>query len=258
LILIALFILRGCAFTKDDSNFTLETTGATSIQKTSQPIPTKILGTPISPKTTPSATILPTPTVQSQATTSDLLATEAITPKATLSIEQEQIILTELMLNEGDCKLPCWWEVTPGQTTVQVASERFTSQGIPWNEGDVVLGNFPRAGVRSQFIVDGDIVQQIVTTGTRDHYDLANRFTEIWQHYTIENMLEQYGMPSHVFISPPVFVEVGTPNNYDLLLYFMSSDALMNFSITADYLEEEEKDRICADFENVQSIYLKL
>ena len=50
--------------------------------------------------------------------------------------------------------------------------------------------------------------------------------------------LNRYGLPSHVFLAPPIAAEAGVPNEYGLLLYFTSSDIRIRYLVAAEYLGE--------------------
>lgn len=254
---ILVFGLVGCmASTKEIETLvaTPPTIEPTKInQQLETTMPTSVLPTQTIPS--PSASV--TPTRHPSPTPTKPLATATITPFPTLPIEREEMILSGLMQTNGGCDLPCWWGVTPGSTTVHTAKDMFISWGISWNDGYVAIGRPRHIGVYSEFIVEDDIVQQIVADGTRDRYDLAYRFTEIWQSYTVAEMLNRYGLPSHVFLAPPIAAEAGVPNEYSLLLYFTSSDIRIRYLVAAVYLGEG-KNQICSDFEDVQDIRLRL
>ncbi|MCA9962345.1 MAG: hypothetical protein KC443_25095 [Anaerolineales bacterium] len=214
---------------------------------------------------TPSRVVTPTitPTVFPTATTIAIVAAATAIPVATLSVEQQGVLLSELMASNSGCELPCWWGVTPGEANVQEAEDKFVLQGVKWREGEVIMG-YPRPDssfyypdVSVMFFAQDGIVQLVSVDGTRDHYDLAYRFTEDWAQYSLAAMLNHYGVPSQVLLSAPVFVEADVPNEYDLFLYFPSSSIEIKYLIAAEALENG-KSRLCSDFEDVQNIYMNL
>jgi hypothetical protein len=89
---------------------TPETTAYTSPTRVSSLV-TLVTPTPTltSPKVTPSLT----PTVISLATP---------TPQPTLSADKAKELVFGLLKNNGDCRLPCFWGLTPGQIDLQTFS----------------------------------------------------------------------------------------------------------------------------------------
>ena len=254
---ILVFGLVGCMASTKEIETLVATPSTIEPTKINQQLETTMPTSVLPTQTIPSPSASVTPTHLPSPTPTKPLATATITPFPTLSIEREEMILSELMQTNGGCDLPCWWGVTPGSTTVHTAKDMFISWGISWNDGYVAIGRPRHIGVYSEFIVEDNIVQQIVADGTRDRYDLTYRFTEIWQHYMVVDVLERFGMPSHIFLTPPVFAEAGVPNEYQLLLYFAPSDVKLSYIIAAEHLDGGNN-RICSDFEDVQSIYLRL
>ncbi len=72
----------------------------------------------------PTATIKPvtiTATRQSTATRIAITATLIPSPMPTLSLEEKEIVTSELYKTNGNCELPCWWGIVPGETEWQTA-----------------------------------------------------------------------------------------------------------------------------------------
>jgi hypothetical protein len=107
------FLLLGCVptATSDQLEATRETreiASQTTIQSTRTPSPTKIW-----PAT---AEVLEKP-----------VSTKTITPTSvpTLSVEQRKTMVSNNLLEDTSCNLPCWWGIMPGTTTWQEAEEQF-------------------------------------------------------------------------------------------------------------------------------------
>src|SRR5262245_28586986 len=64
------------------------------------------------PTSTPTFTSTPTPTQTPLPTW---------TPRPTLPPAQAEALALDLLTHNADCRLPCWWGFTPGQTSWQVA-----------------------------------------------------------------------------------------------------------------------------------------
>jgi hypothetical protein len=113
---VAFVLLMGaCANpTAPSSPVTRHTASPTSsvtatLQSSPTPSPTS------SPSTAPEATLTKTPTAT---------RTPTWTPVPTLLPEEAQTALKELFANNGDCQLPCWWGITPGETSWAQANEK--------------------------------------------------------------------------------------------------------------------------------------
>jgi len=77
--------------------------------QTSTPLPASATPTPsLTPTLTPTPTSTSTPTPT---------ATPTLTPLPTLPLQDAKNLVQELFETNRGCLLPCWWGITPGQTT---------------------------------------------------------------------------------------------------------------------------------------------
>ena len=67
-----------------------------------------------------------------------------LSPAPTLSPDEARDLVRDLLATNAGCRLPCWWGLTPGETTWGIA-ERFLSSFAAMN----LRGDFPR-----HFVVD--------------------------------------------------------------------------------------------------------
>ena len=140
LIMFLVYFLAGCQ--KPNPIYTQETV-TTSFQST-QIFATQLtaLATFTSrPYTTPTNTILPTeisvPVRSFTSTPRPIWTPLPILP--TLSFVESDAVVMDLLVNNAGCKLPCWWGITPGETT--------------WNEANQFLATFST--------IEGPAVQSI-------------------------------------------------------------------------------------------------
>jgi len=73
------------------------------------------------PTITPSATF--TPTIQATPTFPFPMNKRVSWPEPALSASDWQARYDQMMQTNGGCQLPCWWGITPGETTIQEAQE---------------------------------------------------------------------------------------------------------------------------------------
>lgn len=124
------------------------------------PIATPILitDTPTSSPVPPTHTPLPTPTRNPP---TPKPPTPTVTPSPTmaptLTADQEQSLVLDLLQNNAGCQLPCWWGFMPGKATWQTAQAFFASlgkatidQGRPYTSYGV---EFNIAGIRHNLTV---------------------------------------------------------------------------------------------------------
>lgn len=199
--------------------------------------------TPISPtlsstaKIIPSATALPTAATKPMATemlaaTSMLIPTVsatviAISPlpsimptlKPTLTYTQSQSSLFELIKNNAGCKLPCWWGLTPGETSLQTTKsllDLFGGLSIA-NSLDEKGGYFiMRVPDNNLFLYlsmdypkrDSDLlhtlwIRMYLMRQIKDGYEVVygdSTYKQFFQPYLISQILSTYGKPSNVWV----------------------------------------------------------
>jgi len=180
---------------------------------------------------TPTASQIPArtqtrvPTITSTITTPPTIVW---TPLPTLTAEKAEMRVLDLLNNNAGCHLPCWWGITPGETSVTTAvqflstfTELRTSWGLPGNEnsglvqpgsiiGDFgsfyhVFGNY---GSVDYYLRDGlvDSISAYHGGGTGD------RRVETFQ---LSRLLADYGKPDIVAI----FAAPTAPGGATLDLY---------------------------------------
>src|SRR3990172_323544 len=109
------FILAGCSAPADKAI----APGITPLGVTIVPSPT---ATP-SPGVTlsPSATLTPVDIAHTPTT----MPRPTISPAPTLTAEQQEAYIVDMLKTNGDCKLPCWWGIMPGEATLQSLQDQF-------------------------------------------------------------------------------------------------------------------------------------
>lgn len=121
----------------------------------------------------------------------------------TLSQTEKDKEVLDLLTSNGGCHLPCWWGITPGQTTWQQAwnlLSRFDSKlytaGKPLEHGRFMEANISipvQSGVgeiRTTVTASQDIVETIDVGGT-----------PISSGYQVADLLSKYGPPDEIWIS---------------------------------------------------------
>lgn len=162
-----------------------------------------------SPSSVPPHTMLPTLTVTSTITptlTAIPTLVEA-TPVNTMTTEERKNFLTQFLSDSGDCLLPCWWDITPGQ------SWKDAEKVIHKLGGNLVVafpGYDPRTTVYGTYIIDG-IPTNDISIEEKDglayswHINSTNSqdsetLRRIWKNYSAQKIVTKYGMPERILL----------------------------------------------------------
>jgi hypothetical protein len=151
---------------------------------------------------TPSATAVP-PTATH---TSTLTLTPTWTPLPTLKPEQAQEILKTWLQGTETCLAPCFWNITPGQTSLDEAINIFAHLGLQMeltNERDKkafyeIIYKFESGlSVSPLFTIQDEIVRNI-EVGIHPEKSQGPEVPREWLAYSPETLIRQYGLPSQV------------------------------------------------------------
>jgi hypothetical protein len=151
-----------------------------------------------------------------------------LTPLPTLLPDEAQAIVIELLETNAGCRLPCWWGITPGQTTWEEALrflERFALRisiylGQDGMYADVyfpVPREVPYAyNLWQYYMIQEGIVEEIEVY----NYDFAN-------HTYLPEFLETYGQPEEVWVRTYRPEHMGN-EPFEIALFYPQQGILMN------------------------------
>jgi hypothetical protein len=148
----------------------------------------------------------------------------------TFSRKDAYLELLELLKDNGGCKLPCIWGITPGQSNKE-NFDRLTvslnSVFSKYNDFNIGLGNIAPDYELGDYLIHGQISYLIyptsnvisrislnlearksvkfdsqgeVTLGFQDVFD-SNEYGKITNYYMIENILKVYGEPESIHLT---------------------------------------------------------
>lgn len=218
----------------------------------------------------PTHTILPTLTVTPTITPT---LVEAI-PINTATTEEQINFLREFMSHDGDCRLPCWWGISPGQTLEDAEKEIHKLRGV---SGEVFPGYDPDTTVYGvggiPLIVDVTGVTHSDTVYFEEKqglvyawhitstvgYDYPEEFNRAWKNYSAQKIVMEYGTPNRVMlwvVPSPDFLRYGV---YSLWLFYDE----LGFSIRYDgripkYFSGAPFFRICSGIDPLLEIELNM
>jgi len=162
---------------------------------------------------------------------------ENSTPTLSSSYGEGQKLVRELLENNGGCKLPCWWGITPGKTT--------------WTEARQILEKvslfMSEPGSTETFYVDLHILPPYPYPFTRymEHsYHIENGVVDyisvynfdLAPNYYLSNFLETYGQPTEIWMRTYSKYEMGL-HPFLVDLFYRDKGILIEYS-TGEPLKE--------------------
>ncbi len=160
----------------------LATVTPTSLQPTASPNPTS---TPTNLPTS-TATYTPGPTN---------------TPRPTLSADEAQDLTLDLLENNADCQLPCWWGFIPGETNWQTA-ESFLSTFV----SKIEFVGSPTKSLYSGYVIL-PVLEDIYPISLQHVYTIRNDIIDVIDihitnipTYSLPQILDTYGKPEEVWV----------------------------------------------------------
>jgi hypothetical protein len=221
----SILVFAGCSFKTPSSN---------EIHNgTTETIPTKIklLPMPTGTLAIPSITFTRTPT-----------PAPTWTPLSTLPANEALAIVNDLLVNNGGCNLPCWWGITPGETSWQEAHQFLATIATKIEQGG--SGLHVENGVTYQttnYSVTYDIAG--VPSGGGALFSIKNGIiSSIYvgpastvQSFKLHQLLTDFGKPEKVLLKT-------YPNTPELYLPFRLVLFYANHRILAFYEYEAHKE----------------
>jgi hypothetical protein len=159
----------------------------------------------------------PTYTSTSTATqTPDVTATR--TPLPTLSPDEAEAFVMDLMANNAGCELPCWWGVIPGETSWDEVEPFFETFATDISRGD--LSRLP-GYYFLHYRIPGQLFDGTTGIATSNHLikeiGVSRDGTGI--RYQLHQLLSSYGEPDEVWVQGWPFNDAREPYYALLVIY---------------------------------------
>jgi len=179
-----------------------------------------------------SATMIKTSQVSFQVTSTPVVV-PTMTFVPTLPAAEAEKKVIELLSNNGNCRLPCFWGFTPGKTNFGTIFSFFAlfhpfGGGTQLNiiKGDVTLATTIILGssnpTSSKILRRLDVMLDAYR-GQRDANEFVHTspfYAQYFRYYTLPYLLSTYGPPENVYISPQTDI---SPYEYYLVLDYTKS-----------------------------------
>ncbi len=202
--------------------------------KTLTPNSTSLSPTSLTSTTKPLNQLSYTPMIKStQTSTINPTPLTTLTPLPTIPPGELQFYLQNLLLNNGGCRLPCWWGIYPGITKWETARQFLESF-------DSVI--FHNEKLSEIYSVEYGIVQQGSYYGSAEYYvkdgiiiSIVVDSTRTLLGYQLNKALQNYGEPDEITIfTYPDYLSHGQLPFYIQLKY-------LNDKFTTLYIFDAEK-----------------
>lgn len=165
---------------------------------TNTPVPTFTLTPTLT--LTPTFTFTPFPTITSS-------PTMTYTPLPLLRGEEMFTTITDLIKNNGGCRLPCWWGITPGETSWGEAKHFLASFVYEIVEDEFTIEEGGKEVVIEykciQFFVPGEGRREYTVFHVRDGIVIkifAGLLYKYREFYPIYKILQEYGEPNEIWV----------------------------------------------------------
>jgi len=176
----------------------------------------------------PSQTLSPATSIKTLTPTQTLTLTPPVTLKADEAKEKMKSLLQESM----DCNAPCFWGITPDQTTLGEAKNIFTRFGLSLEyvnrRSDFQFYSMRHdfdtgLSIGSDLTIQNGIVKTLVVHIHPE--DKKTRIPKEWSAYAPETLINRYGNPSKVTFD----VDRGPSPGYGIALFFDAVDLIVYY-----------------------------
>jgi hypothetical protein len=171
-----------------------------------------------------------------------------------MTTDESKMLVRDLLENNAGCRLPCWWGVTPGNTSWQESETLWHYLGATIKQFQVKSGG-NHYGVRLLGLPELDLsffdngmpnskVDTIIVSGNIGGGQDQKEFEAFWESYSPKEVMSKYGVPSRILL-----YTMGTLGNTDLGIHgytlWVFYDSL-GFMIRYDgSIADEETFRFC-------------
>lgn len=205
----------------------------------------------------PIPTILPFHTPRPPATD---IPSPIRTPINTLNPKEAEEAIRRLLQEPVDCAAPCFWGITPGDTTLDEADDIFDHLGLSRSsttfKGKVFSGiHFvfdSGLSVRATLTIQDKIVENIQLKFIPEKQEVGTR--REWAAYSPETLIERYGPPTRV----DFLADWGPGPFYSMQMYYDAFDLIVQYAGDGIISAEREVSVICPLAAQFDSVWLWL
>lgn len=162
----------------------------------------------------------------------------SITPLPTLSGANREALITELLESNGMCSYPCWWGLTPGESSWITTNQFLNTFVDEIDEFEQVIDGKRTINVRYQ--VPDNLYSYLVTFWVDLLEDkilsINSKDTQDEEKFQLPKLLSNHGKPSEIIVHVIPFklepLQEGYP--FELLLYYPDQYMIAHYEIRAE------------------------
>ena len=178
-------------------------------------------------------------------------------PNPTLAASEALAFIRQMQVNNGGCKLPCWWGITPGETTWEEAKQVFAPLRGYSGVRSPVGFSFPQySGIdASVYGESGEPVREIWVFGSvygTERKEQYLPFDETWYLYSSSGILEQLGPPSKAMLGFNTGSADSSKWYYELHVFYDESGLIIRYGGLA--IADSKSVRACLSLDHLTSI----
>lgn len=182
---------------------------------------------------------------------------------STVSESEATQNLVDLLENNGDCDLPCFWGIVPGKTSVDRIVDNFVHRGFSYGNANPDDNKVSFRSESDQY--NGYIIVTFEESGLVQMVEVDGGTTEItegqnkaWGWYSIQEILKRHGKPDKVFILHPYRYDRDVPASYNLYMLYESLGFLIRYHGPVEYLDDPGMVQACPSITKTDVINLLL
>ena len=163
---------------------------------------------------------------------------------------EEKLSVIDFLVGNGSCSFPCYWGITPGESTIQDAADILDQL-----EDSVFYENKNENGFHLEYengVENSDlrITTHLYGEGTQIsliNVGLFGADFNLAEYYLLENLIKREGVPTGIWISVGIQDDSFIPDetSYDLLLFYEETNSVAVFLGTA--IRKESQYLVCPE-----------
>lgn len=228
----------------------------------------------ISPSETPqsptlASTLFPTSTVTPTATPTLTITSPPVvaTPINTMTTEEQKDFIREFLSDSGDCRLPCWWNISPGQPweyaekTIQSLGSTFVPVFPGYDPETQVYGIpinnvIPRTDIYIEEKQELVYAWHITSAWERES---PEDFRSFWKDYSVQKTIKAYGIPDRFLLHGRNTDTFYYGSSYYLWLFYDELGFSISYQpLIPEYFSGAPFFRICSETDTLMSIELNM
>ncbi len=167
----------------------------------------------------------------------------------TLSVEQRESQILELLQTNGGCELPCWWGIIPGTSTwpqtqafleglgVKTSINRTLGNAIDYGTSGLSVAS-RNISLGVGFTAQDGIIEEIWINSSSINHNSPSGWLEAWADYSPKQIISRYGAPDRAWLMTSSQVHEPPESSqmpYELWFFYDDLKFLIRYVGVVDY-----------------------